>query len=270
MSCVADRQLTAAQLSCQGKLCSYAPKVVQCTNTGNDGTGPQWRCEADLPSGIGFGELEVVCEGWRAAGDSDVLAGSCGLEYELVKTRAGTLAGEDTGKSITDSLFLWGMIFVFVYMFWKWWTGRGAGARPGGGGGGGGGGGRPWGAGGGGGGPGWFGGGGNGGGGGAPPPYTKYTDQGSSSQASPSGSGTGFWTGLAAGAAATHLYNRATAPGTPTRAAPPETSPRAGSWRDRNFFGGRDDRDFGTPSFGRDDDAGPSRRATGFGGSRTR
>lgn len=69
-----------AQLSCTGKLCGYAPDVVQCTNVGDDGTGSQWKCDADLPSGIKFGNLEVVCEGWARAGDTNVLAG----KYQLL------------------------------------------------------------------------------------------------------------------------------------------------------------------------------------------
>lgn len=47
---------------------------------------PQWKCEAELPSSLAFGPLEVVCEGWSRAGDTNVLAGSCALEYELVRS----------------------------------------------------------------------------------------------------------------------------------------------------------------------------------------
>lgn len=66
----------SAQLQCTGSLCAYAPDTVQCANTGDDGAGGvQWRCEADLPQGIKFGDLDVVCEGWGKAGDSNVLAG---------------------------------------------------------------------------------------------------------------------------------------------------------------------------------------------------
>lgn len=74
---------STAQLQCMGKLCAYAPQVVQCRQTGHDGLSPQWACEADLPEGLRFGALEVVCEGWSRPGDTDVLAGSCALEYEL-------------------------------------------------------------------------------------------------------------------------------------------------------------------------------------------
>lgn len=76
--------LTAAQLTCTGKYCTHAPATVQCTQAGHDGLSPQWKCEAELPSSLTFGPLEVVCEGWSKAGDTNVLAGSCALEYELV------------------------------------------------------------------------------------------------------------------------------------------------------------------------------------------
>lgn len=56
---------------------------MQCRQTGSDGVSPQWACEADLPEGLRFGPLEVVCEGWSGPGDDQVLAGSCALEYEL-------------------------------------------------------------------------------------------------------------------------------------------------------------------------------------------
>jgi len=45
---------------------------------GDDGTGVQWRCEADLPRGVAFGELDVSCEGWRGPMDKNVLAGESG------------------------------------------------------------------------------------------------------------------------------------------------------------------------------------------------
>jgi hypothetical protein len=74
---------------------------VQCRQEGHDGISPQWTCNADLPSSLAFGPLEVVCEGWSKAGDSNVLAGSCALEYELVlsvQTHGVPAAGELTTK----------------------------------------------------------------------------------------------------------------------------------------------------------------------------
>lgn len=33
------------------------------------------QCEADLPSGIRFGRVDVSCEGWNGPGDSNILHG---------------------------------------------------------------------------------------------------------------------------------------------------------------------------------------------------
>lgn len=95
---------------------------------GSDGTesGVQWKvsgedirwqreeltiraqCEADLPSSLRLGEVEVSCEGWSAPGDRYVLrgafhqgsaridrlkrspaTGSCGLDYSLTRMNPG-------------------------------------------------------------------------------------------------------------------------------------------------------------------------------------
>ncbi|KAF9913637.1 hypothetical protein BX616_009797 [Lobosporangium transversale] len=73
------------QLSCTGgSACGdYEPEVVQCINAGFDGTDVQWKCEADLPDNMRFGELDVYCEGYNHPDDPYVLKGSCGLEYKL-------------------------------------------------------------------------------------------------------------------------------------------------------------------------------------------
>jgi hypothetical protein len=33
------------------------------------------KCDADLPEGMRFGKIDVSCEGWTRAGDSNVLQG---------------------------------------------------------------------------------------------------------------------------------------------------------------------------------------------------
>lgn len=47
---------------CPGKL-TPTLDVVQCTNAGFDGSDVQWKCQADLPHNLRFGELNVNCEG---------------------------------------------------------------------------------------------------------------------------------------------------------------------------------------------------------------
>ncbi|KAG0342138.1 Store-operated calcium entry-associated regulatory factor [Podila horticola] len=74
------------QLNCiGGNACgNFEPEVVQCHNAGSDGSDVQWKCEADLPNNIRFGQLDVYCEGYKNPDDPYVLKGSCGLEYKLV------------------------------------------------------------------------------------------------------------------------------------------------------------------------------------------
>ncbi|KAF9430348.1 Store-operated calcium entry-associated regulatory factor [Podila epigama] len=73
------------QLNCiGGNACGlYEPDVVQCTNTGSNGDDVQWKCQADLPENVRFGQLDVYCEGYKNPDDPFVLKGSCGLEYKL-------------------------------------------------------------------------------------------------------------------------------------------------------------------------------------------
>ncbi|KAF8442473.1 hypothetical protein L210DRAFT_3611834 [Boletus edulis BED1] len=82
----ARRTAPIAQLVCLGKPCAmYQPEVVRCRNIGGSGVNVDWKCEADLPSSLRFGKVEVSCEGWSGPGDPYVMKGSCCLEYHLVQ-----------------------------------------------------------------------------------------------------------------------------------------------------------------------------------------
>ncbi|OAX35661.1 DUF1183-domain-containing protein [Rhizopogon vinicolor AM-OR11-026] len=82
----ARRTNPISQLVCVGKPCAlYQPDVVHCKNIGGSGTDVDWKCEADLPSSLRFGRVEVSCEGWNGHGDLYVMKGSCSLEYNLVQ-----------------------------------------------------------------------------------------------------------------------------------------------------------------------------------------
>eukprot|EP00730_Choanoeca_flexa_P009238 TRINITY_DN12615_c2_g1_i4.p1 TRINITY_DN12615_c2_g1~~TRINITY_DN12615_c2_g1_i4.p1 ORF type:complete len:311 (+),score=46.26 TRINITY_DN12615_c2_g1_i4:130-1062(+) len=85
------RSAPVAQLKCTGGSagCSQAPANVQCINQGSDGIDVQWECKADLPSNVKFGFVEVLCEGYDYPEDPYILAGSCGLEYQLDSTGSG-------------------------------------------------------------------------------------------------------------------------------------------------------------------------------------
>ncbi|KAI1314711.1 hypothetical protein EDD11_001833 [Mortierella claussenii] len=66
------RAAPVPQVTCAGgNACGdYEPDVVQCTNAGFDGSDVQWKCQADLPDNLRFGELSVYCEGSNEASGS--------------------------------------------------------------------------------------------------------------------------------------------------------------------------------------------------------
>jgi len=43
----------------------------------------QWKCEAVLPSQYSLEKVRVGCEGFHSSSDNMILAGSCGLKYEI-------------------------------------------------------------------------------------------------------------------------------------------------------------------------------------------
>ena len=81
------------QLNCIGGDAKFHsklhPRVVQCTNQGWDGQDYQWECKADMSDNVRFGVIQVSCEGYDNPDDEYVLAGSCGLNYNLEFTEAG-------------------------------------------------------------------------------------------------------------------------------------------------------------------------------------
>ncbi|KAL1922896.1 uncharacterized protein VTP21DRAFT_9272 [Calcarisporiella thermophila] len=96
----ARRSTPIPQLSCIGSACrQYSPDVIQCKNMGWDGQDVQWKCEADLPTNVKFGELSVSCEGYSYSDDDYILVGSCGLEYELKYTSYNSGGGWGSDSS---------------------------------------------------------------------------------------------------------------------------------------------------------------------------
>jgi hypothetical protein len=70
------RSSPVPQLTCEGKACAlYAPDVVRCTNAGGYGAEVEWTCNAELPSALRMGRVEVSCEGYSRPGDAYVLKG---------------------------------------------------------------------------------------------------------------------------------------------------------------------------------------------------
>lgn len=88
----ARRTYSVPQLVCM-KGCHYPqPKVVQCTNTGWDGSSNLWKCKSDLDSNYMLDNVEIVCEGYNSPDDPYVTVGSCSLEYSI-KPKKGSGGG---------------------------------------------------------------------------------------------------------------------------------------------------------------------------------
>uniref|UniRef100_A0A2P2HVV9 Store-operated calcium entry-associated regulatory factor n=1 Tax=Hirondellea gigas TaxID=1518452 RepID=A0A2P2HVV9_9CRUS len=76
---------------------TFKPRVVQCTNRGFDGVEVQWECKTDMDNNLRFGSIDVSCEGYEYPDDPYILAGSCGLRYNLDFTREGGQHQHDYG-----------------------------------------------------------------------------------------------------------------------------------------------------------------------------
>jgi hypothetical protein len=81
---LAGRNPSENQLKCiGGNSFNFEISVIQCKNTGFDGTTVHWKCEAELPTHYRLGKTDVVCEGYSKTGDEYLLKGSCMVEYTL-------------------------------------------------------------------------------------------------------------------------------------------------------------------------------------------
>ncbi|CEH13264.1 UNCHARACTERIZED [Ceraceosorus bombacis] len=263
------------QLTCEGEACEWArPDVVFCKSIG----GGDWKCEADLPTSVRLGRVEVSCEGWDHSEDPFVLKDSCALTYRLLPAYHSaskhhtTSHGQDK-VSLLDTLFpylFWGVVIYIVLRFVQSLTQSTAGA------------GGPrrlgWL---GGGGPGFGGGpgGGGGGGGDAPPPYKPDPSATFSAGGGvPNGAAwrPGFWTGLGLGGLANAAWNAFNAPPRPTATFEARYADPRNAWDEDRFatgFGRREDGRRRGNSSTRDQRAsGSSERytSTGFGGTRNR
>lgn len=83
------RSAPVPQLTCVGGSASseaYRIDTIHCKQIGFDGINPTWECSAVLDQDIRLGKTDVVCEGYAYPEDPYILAGSCGVEYELQYT----------------------------------------------------------------------------------------------------------------------------------------------------------------------------------------
>lgn len=76
------------QLSCLGG-CEYALDEAVCEQIPGALGDPSWICAANIPEGTAvFDKVSVSCEGWDSPEDEYILAGSCGLVYDLISVPA--------------------------------------------------------------------------------------------------------------------------------------------------------------------------------------
>jgi len=104
------------QLACVGGAAAgkFAPTTVQCRNQGSDGLRLQWACEAELDSRYRFGETTVTCEGYDAADDKYILAGSCGVEYTLEYAEAAKPTRLHRHDDTSTASLIWLGLLGFV------------------------------------------------------------------------------------------------------------------------------------------------------------
>ncbi len=79
---VGGRTSSVPQLTCVEN-CASVPKQVNCYNIGNAyDKDPTWKCYSHGKNVV-FSKVQVICESCRHKYDSDVLEGSCSLEYGI-------------------------------------------------------------------------------------------------------------------------------------------------------------------------------------------
>jgi hypothetical protein len=131
------RSAPVQQMTCLGSYCNYdnMPTTMQCYNKGHNGLDVVWKCEAQLKPGFKLGTTNVNCEGYNYPDDPFILAGSCGVEYELLQdityqiptqtiiqvptqTVTTTYTTETQYQNNGGSLvFTWLIIMCFLYLF---------------------------------------------------------------------------------------------------------------------------------------------------------
>ncbi|KAK0769807.1 hypothetical protein LTR02_011488 [Friedmanniomyces endolithicus] len=105
---------------------------MRCKNVGSDYETEdiQWTCSASLPDDFKLGSTDVICEGYDGPDDPYVLKGSCGVEYRLVLTDAGEqkygrnaferVYRQPSGRNAAGALFsllFWGVFIAVICIF---------------------------------------------------------------------------------------------------------------------------------------------------------
>ncbi|QIW98778.1 hypothetical protein AMS68_004296 [Peltaster fructicola] len=271
----AHRVKAIPQLKCIGGNAKglYDVDVMRCKNTGSeyDAEDISWTCQANLPPEFKLGSTEVICEGYASSDDPYVLKGSCGVEYRLALTELGQSKygnrkassrvfshGEEqpsTFFTIAFWLIFLGIVGFFLYKIFIEGTGANRrindGFRR------------------------YYGGGGGGAGGDdndPPPPYSRRPPRPAPKASRPQGEQgwrPGFWSGAAAGAAATYAFGNRGNTRTQTAQAGPSNWFNTGA---RNTASTTSNNNSGWGS-SQTSNASPSSsryESTGFGGTRRR
>ncbi|TPX69958.1 hypothetical protein SpCBS45565_g02076 [Spizellomyces sp. 'palustris'] len=117
------------QIKCVGgNACrDIQPEVIQCRQVGWDGREAQWECKAELEDMYRLGKTIVNCEGYDYPDDPYILAGSCGVEYDLHRTakyRAQTGTGNHRqDQTAPPPLFTGGLLsWLFNSPLTSWIT----------------------------------------------------------------------------------------------------------------------------------------------------
>lgn len=133
----ARRVSAVQQLKCVGGGArgDFEPDVVQCYNRGSNGYDIQWECSAEMPKQYKFGKLSVSCEGYEYPDDPFVLAGSCGLEYNLEYTDKSFYGSQSSNVRHSSESKFWPFLFKVALIVGVFFVLRSliSGNRPGGG-----------------------------------------------------------------------------------------------------------------------------------------
>jgi hypothetical protein len=81
-----------------------------------------WKCEATLPKGTHLSKVEVQCEGFDYPEDPYILAGSCGVSFEVVGDAPRRAAATPSGALEEPqpwSLWSYFKLAVFILLIWK-------------------------------------------------------------------------------------------------------------------------------------------------------
>ena len=104
--------------NCHSSRSIDAVTSIQCKNVGFDGVDVNWKCEAVMSKEWILGRTIVTCEGYAYPNDPYVLAGSCGVEYELNRNPGYVvLTPQRTSDSSETTFVIFIIVFIGLFTF---------------------------------------------------------------------------------------------------------------------------------------------------------